>query len=105
MKFSTTSHNEGLAERLKDPNYAAGYIKACLKEENTLSMFLSALRDVAQAWGMTKVADRAKVNRQNLYKLFASNGNPESNKLFAIANAVGLNISVEASKRLAIKER
>jgi probable addiction module antidote protein len=39
-------------------------------------VFLLALRNVAEARGMTKLAARSKLNRESLYKMLSKRGNP-----------------------------
>jgi DNA-binding phage protein len=44
----SVSYREDLLERLRDPEYAAGYLNAAL-EENDEATFQLALQDVAEA--------------------------------------------------------
>jgi hypothetical protein len=55
-----------------------------------------ALRDVAEATkGMSQVATEADKNRENLYRMLSSEGNPRLNSLWAVLEAMGLRLSVE----------
>jgi DNA-binding phage protein len=48
-------YTDGLMERLKDPEYAAAYLSACLKDnsEDAEEAFRLALLDVAKAHGIS----------------------------------------------------
>jgi probable addiction module antidote protein len=65
-----SDYMDDLRSDLKDPEYAAEYLTAARRESR--ETFLLALRDVAEAQkGMTKVAPRAGVNRENLYRMLS----------------------------------
>ncbi len=59
--------------------------------------FLLALRDVAEARGLTQAARAAKLNRENLYRMLAANGNPQLSSLNALLHSLGLRLAVEVS--------
>lgn len=59
--------------------------------------FLLALRDVAEARGMTQVARTANLNRENLYRMLTSNGNPQLSSLNALLHSLGLRLAIEVS--------
>jgi probable addiction module antidote protein len=93
-------YEEGLYERLQDISHVVNYIRAAL-EENSIEGFLLALRDVAEATkGMSGVADAADKNRENLYRMLSREGNPRLDSLWAVLDAMGLRISVEAIEEL-----
>jgi len=79
-----------------DPSEAAHYVNAA--SEDSEAMFLVALRDVAEARQMARVANQAGVAREALYRMLCDEGNPRLHSLWAILNAVGLRISVEQSR-------
>ncbi len=79
--------------KLADPTRAARYLNNAL--EDSLEMFLEALRDVAQAKQMTKVARMAKVTRESLYKLTTVTGNPTIRNLHSVLQALDLNLRVD----------
>ena len=59
-------HKDYLLKRLGDPATAAAYINAAAREEDQGAL-LQALRNVAEACGgITKIAARAGLNRQQL---------------------------------------
>ena len=68
-------YDDYLIESLKDRRLAEAYLNAALEEDDA-RVFLLALRDVAQARGMSKLAARSKLNRESLYKMLSKRGNP-----------------------------
>lgn len=94
-----------LLKRLADPATAAAYINAASAEEDPGAL-LQALRNVAEAHGgITKVAARAGLNRQQLYRTLSSNGNPELRSLTRILDATGLQLVVTAKPVRKAKKR
>ena len=88
MPKRTSDYRESLLEDLKDPREAACYLNAALEDSD--EMFLVALRNVAEAHQMTKVAEAAGVQRESLYRMLAETGNPRYSSLFGILRAIGL---------------
>ena len=84
-----------LIKSLKTPRRAAAYLNAAL-EEGDPEVFLLALRNVAEAQGgITQLAARAKLNRENLYRMLSERGNPELRSLDVILHALGLRLAIE----------
>lgn len=100
MLKRSKSYESGLYERLRDPVYAKEYLRAALEDhdEGAEAVFLLALRDIAKANHMTYVAEATGLNRESLYKMLSSRGNPGINSLKAVLNAVGLELSVELAR-------
>jgi probable addiction module antidote protein len=92
-----SSYVDDLHRRLRDPSYAAEYLNGVLAEtsEGEDAAFLLALRDVAEAQQMSKVAVAAGVNRENLYRMLSGRGNPRLSSLLAVMKALGLHLSVQ----------
>ena len=55
---------------------------------------LTALRHVAEAQGMSSVAERAGIPRESLYRALGPKGNPTIKTLLAVLNATGQHLSV-----------
>lgn len=92
-------YQDSLLQALRDPEEAEAYLNASL-EENDPPLFLLALRNVAEAQGgMTKFAKRAKLNRENLYRMLSKRGNPELASLTQILDALGFHFSVGLKSR------
>jgi probable addiction module antidote protein len=96
MPKRTKDHQAWLVMKLADPAMAARYLNSAL--EDSLEMFLEALRDVAQAKQMTKVARMAKVTRESLYKLTTVTGNPTIGNLYSVLRALDLDLKVDPRK-------
>jgi probable addiction module antidote protein len=84
----------GLLEDLQDPNEALAYLNAALEDEDP-RVFLLALRDVAEAKGMSEVARGAQLNRENLYRMLSLNGNPQLSSLTALLRSIGLRLAIQ----------
>ncbi|HEV1996314.1 MAG TPA: addiction module antidote protein [Candidatus Acidoferrum sp.] len=99
MKRKTSaSHDEAIVRRLrKDPNFAAEYLKVALKDEDEPLVLLIALRHVAQARGIAKVAKAAGVERESVYRALSIRGSPRLSTLVAVAKAIGLRLTVESA--------
>ncbi|MBF0498990.1 MAG: putative addiction module antidote protein [Candidatus Riflebacteria bacterium] len=93
MKKIARDHQEYLLEALKDPDEAAAYLNAALEEKDG-ELFLIALRNVVEAHGMAKIARKAKLNRENMYRMLSEHGNPEFSSLWSLVNSLGFRLSV-----------
>ena len=92
MPKRIASYRDGLLESLVDPQEASDYLQAALGDSN--EAFLVALRDVAEAHHMAKVAKDAGVAREALYRMLSESGNPTLTNFSAILRSVGLKIEV-----------
>jgi probable addiction module antidote protein len=97
MPSRTRPYREALLEALADPVEAAHYLSAAIGDSP--DMFLKALRNVAQARHMSKVAKAAGVTRESLYRATSLTGNPTLDTLASVLNALGLQIKIEALAR------
>src|SRR3989338_1942591 len=89
------NYQTDLLESLKDPVEAAEYLNAGL-EEGEPDVFLLALRDVVDSYGgMSKLAGSTSLNRENLYRMLSSKGNPEFFSLSTVLDAIGFRLAVE----------
>lgn len=82
-----------LFERLKNPGFAAEYLTAAADDEEPV-VFLNALRKVAEVQGMAKVAKKAGIPRESLYRILSAKGNPLWSTLAPVVRATGLRIEV-----------
>ncbi len=95
---ASVSHDETIIRRIrKDPEFAAEYLKAALEDGDDPRVLLIALRHVAQAQGIAKIAKAAGVERESLYRALSANGNPRLSTLYAVAKAVGLKLTLHAA--------
>jgi probable addiction module antidote protein len=97
MKKST-AYQQNLIESLRDAGEAEEYLNAALEEDDP-ELFLLALRNVAEAQGgMGQLAEKAKLNRESLYKMLSERGNPELRSLDALLHALGFRLAVTATR-------
>jgi probable addiction module antidote protein len=84
MKRRTSiSHDEAMIRRIrKDPQFAVEYLRAATEDSNEPRVLLIALRRVAQARGIAKIAKAAGVERESLYRALSANGNPRLSTLY-----------------------
>ncbi|MDX2427887.1 MAG: putative addiction module antidote protein [Xanthomonadales bacterium] len=97
----TTSrkYQNSLIEGLRDPNEAAAYLDAALEAGDRVA-FLLAIRNVIDALGgMTQMARKTGLNRENLYRVLSEQGNPELNSLEKLLKGVGLRLAVEVDQK------
>src|ERR1700691_5548440 len=93
---ASTSHDEAMVRRLrKDTAFAAEYLKAALEDDDEPRVLLIALRHLAQAQGIARVAKAAGIERESLYRALSVRGNPRLSTLVAVTKAVGLKLTVE----------
>ena len=94
MKKMTEKYVDNLKEDLLNPAEAAEYLNAAL-EDVSQEVFLMALKDVANAKGISEIARLTNLNRENLYRILSINGNPKLKSLNSVLHSVGLKLSIE----------
>jgi probable addiction module antidote protein len=88
------SHEEATVKSFeKDPDYAIEYLNAVLEDCDQDELML-ALRRVASAFGMKKVAENSNLNPKTLYRTLSSAGNPELRSFQAILGAMDMSLAV-----------
>ena len=89
-------------EALKIAEVASAYLIKALESFTTTGdprTFLTALRKLTKAQGgMTALSRRTGINRQNLYRTFASTGNPKFKSLGMILEGLGYNLTIQPIK-------
>ena len=91
-------YNEWLIEKLKDHDLAVEYLNNALVEgmkgdAESLELLLVALRNVIYAHGgVAKIAKKAGLGRESLYKTVSEKGNPEFKTIAVLSNALGLEL-------------
>jgi probable addiction module antidote protein len=94
----TRSYKEWLFKRIKDPEKALGYLRACL-EDGDERVFLIALKDVADAHGgLTKFSRVAGLTREHLYRMLSRKGNPSLSSLASLLGALGFRLSIDLKR-------
>ncbi len=98
-------YQRSLLEALKDPNETVEYLNAAL-EEREPEVFLLALRDVVDSYGgMGKLAASSSLNRENLYRMLSTRGNPEFFSLSTVLDTIGLRLAVETKTAVVSKTK
>ena len=83
-------------ERLRDPDTAAAYLSIAASDDDPAA-FLQALKIVTEAMGgISRIAARAGLNRQQLYRTLSKDGNPELRSLMKILVASGMRLQFVA---------
>jgi len=83
-----------VAKLQENPEYASGYLNACLEED--LDAFKVGLKQVIDArGGASKVARQAGISRESVYKSYRVGGNPTLKSLSALLATLGLKLSVD----------
>jgi probable addiction module antidote protein len=95
MANKTSSYRESLLAALVDTAEASAYLNAALEESQ--ESFLKALKNVAQAHQMSKVAKEAGIQRETLYRSFSEQGNPTFETLSSVLDALGMRLMVAAN--------
>lgn len=92
------SYDGELIARLHSPRTAVEYIKACIEESGAdmPEVVLAALREVANAHGMTWLSKQTGLGRQALYQMLDPKvGNPSIRNFIAIIHKLGIRMSFE----------
>jgi probable addiction module antidote protein len=90
-------HEESVVELLRsDSVFRAQYLNDVFADGDKEEI-LVALRRVAEAFGMARVAEKAHLNPTSLYRTLSPAGNPELANFLAILSAVGLKMQVSAN--------
>jgi probable addiction module antidote protein len=100
MKKIHVDYEAALQADLGDPAEAAAYLNAAL-EDGSQEGFLMALRDVAKARGLTRLARETSLNRENMYRILSEDGNPQLSSLATLLDALGMKLAVEPKRAVA----
>lgn len=101
MKRASRPHDEAVVELLRDdPEFAGAYLSAVLSEADESGgreALLAALSQVAEARGMSSVAERAGIPRESMYRVLSPRGNPRLETLLSVVAALGLRLDVRSA--------
>ena len=81
-----------------------GYINAAIQDRSP-EMLLLALRDVAEAHKMSKVAKATGVAREAIYRILSQKGNPRLSSLWNLFPTLGLELFVRPGVRASGSKR
>ena len=80
---------------LKTEEDIAQYLDAAL-EDGDPALVAAVLGDIARVKGMTKVAQKAGLGRESLYKALSREGNPSFGTVMRVVHAMGLKLKSAA---------
>jgi probable addiction module antidote protein len=93
------SYQEKLLQDLQDPVEANAYLNAALMDEDP-RIFLVALKNVVDAQkNVSRLARKAKLNRENLYRMLSVRGNPRFSSIVPLLGALGMHLAIHSDKR------
>jgi probable addiction module antidote protein len=84
------------AEFLGNDETQLAYLNAVLAEGDAKAM-VAALGTVARARGMSRVAERAGLGRESLYKALSDSGNPAFATIVGVMSALGYTFEIRAA--------
>jgi len=93
-KLKTTKWD--VVDYLKTDKDMAEYLEAAI-EEGDSALISAALGDIARAKGMTRIARKAGLGRESLYKALSPNGNPGFATVLKVVRALGLRLHATTS--------
>lgn len=91
MTLKTTPYNP--FDYLETREEINEYLNDAFQDEDS-RLFIVALGYLAKKQGMTKVAKKAGLNRESLYKALSENGNPKFTTISKVSKALGCKLAV-----------
>ena len=86
------------AAHLDSDDAMAAYLEAAL-EDGDPGLVTAALGDIARAKGMSRIARRAGLGRESLYKALSPGGNPGIATVLRVVEALGLKLRAIPAER------
>ena len=93
-KIKTTPFDA--AAYLDSDEAISAYVEDALATEDP-AFIAMALGTIARARGMGKIAKKAGLSRESLYKALSADGNPEFGTVIRVMHALGLKFSVTSA--------
>jgi probable addiction module antidote protein len=85
------------AEFLDSKQAVNAYMKEALETDDP-SFIAMALGTIARARGMARIAKKAGLSRESLYKALSTEGNPEFGTVIRVIQALDLKFSITATR-------
>jgi probable addiction module antidote protein len=85
------------ARYLKNDKDIAVYLEAAL-EDGDPAVVAAVLGDIARSKGMARIAKKAGLGRESLYKALSKDGNPKLETVLKIVQALGLKLRIVADR-------
>lgn len=80
------------ADYLDSDEAVAAYLTAALEDDDP-DLFLTALKDVARARGMSQLAKDTGLGRESLYKALSPGAKPRYDTILRVVHALGVKLS------------
>ena len=80
---------------MEDENEVLEYLKECWEDENP-DLFITALGHLIKKRGVARVADKAGLNRESLYKVINGKASPNWATVHKLMHALNLHLTVTA---------
>ncbi|MEI9993306.1 MAG: addiction module antidote protein [Rhizomicrobium sp.] len=84
-----------MADHIKTEKDVVAYIDAAL-EEGDPAFVAAVLGDIARSKGMAKIAKKAGLGRESLYKSLSKEGKPQWETIFKVIHALGYRLKLAA---------
>ncbi len=91
MKVTTKKWDA--SEHLSSPEMIKEYLKVSFEEGDT-EQLLKAIGNVAKAQGMTEIANKTNLGRQNLYKALSVGSSPKFDTVKKVVEAFGCKLQI-----------
>ncbi len=91
--MSITTSKWDASEYLDSPEMIQEYLKISFEDGDT-EQLLKAIGNVAKAKGMTEIAKKTKLGRQNLYKAFSADSSPKFDTVKKVVEALGCKLAI-----------
>lgn len=85
------------AEYLDSPEMIAAYLTEAFQSDDP-SAIAMAIGAVARSHGMSAVADKAGLSRENLYRALGGEAKPEFGTVIKVLHAMGINLVAQARR-------
>jgi probable addiction module antidote protein len=85
------------AEYLDSPEMIAAYLTEAFEGRHPAAIVL-AIGAVARAIGMSSIAEKANVSRENLYRALGGDAKPEFGTVIKVLHAMGMNLIAQPQK-------
>lgn len=100
---NTASYHDELIESLKKPKEADLYLRVAMEEyqeDGDAEALLIALRNIVEArGGMSWLARKTHLNRQNLYNVLSKKGNPTLDTFGLILKGLGYRLAIQPEEK------
>ena len=83
------------ADYLDSPEMIAAYLTGAFESEDP-ALIAKAIGAVARAEGMTGVAEKAGLSRENLYRALGGDSKPEFATVLKVLHALGISLVAQA---------